>query len=129
MLYDADCSFCRASAGALVAWDRQQLLVPVKIQSPQGETALSDLDDAQRLASFHLITADGVRYSGGPGLGPMFERLPGGRPLATLARRFDRAAGRTYELVSANRSRLVKLIPAPVNRWAERRLAEREAQV
>jgi predicted DCC family thiol-disulfide oxidoreductase YuxK len=125
LLYDRDCPFCRWSAGVLIAWDRDDRLLPIPIQGPEGATLLAELTPQARLDSFHLVTPDGARYSGGPAFVPLFELLPWGRRLAKLAARFDRAPAKGYDLVSKYRATLLKLIPGPARRWGEEHLDKR----
>jgi predicted DCC family thiol-disulfide oxidoreductase YuxK len=125
MLYDAECPFCRWSAGMLVAWDRRETLIPLALQDPAAAELLPDLSPQQRMDTWHLITAEGKRYSGGLAFVPLFNLLPGGTPLSRLAARFPRLAVRLYAAVSDHRDKLVKLIPAPVKRWAARRMQRR----
>jgi predicted DCC family thiol-disulfide oxidoreductase YuxK len=125
LLYDGACGFCRSVTGLLLAWDRGSALVPVAIQEPAGEELLAELTPEQRLESWHLITADGSRYTGGPAFEPLLALLPGGRPLSGLAGRFDGQTARGYDLVSEHRDRIVRVIPRRLRGWAERTLEER----
>jgi len=125
LLYDRECPFCRWSAGVLIAWDRHARLLPVPIQGPDGATLLPELTPDARLESFHLVTPDGARHSGGPAFIPLFELLPGGRRLAWLAARFERATNKGYDLVSKYRAQVLKLIPGSVVRWGEDHLESR----
>jgi predicted DCC family thiol-disulfide oxidoreductase YuxK len=125
LFYDGACGFCRCVTGLLLAWDRGRALVPVAIQEPAGEELLAELTPEQRLESWHLITADGSRYTGGPAFEPLLASLPGGRPLSGLAGRFDAQTARGYDLVSERRDRIVRVIPRRLRGWAERKLEER----
>lgn len=128
LFYDGACGFCRCITGLLLAWDRRSALLPVAIQEPAGDELLAELTPEQRLESWHLITADGSRYTGGPAFEPLLALLPGGRPLSRLAGRFDDPTARVYDVVSDHRDRIVRVIPRRLRRWAERTLEERRAQ-
>ena len=65
---------------------------------------LPGLGEAQRMASWHLVTGSGEVYSGGAALPAVFDRLPGGGVLARLFRAFPRMTDRGYRWVAANRS-------------------------
>ena len=128
MLYDAECPFCRWSAGMLLAWDRGGRIAPLALQEPEAAGLLRDLSPERRMQSWHLIAPSGERTSAGAAFAPLFELLPGARPLARLAGRFPGAANRLYYAVSERRDALVKLVPAPLERFAARCLRRREAQ-
>lgn len=110
ILYDHDCPFCKWSLDKVLAWDRHDRLRPVAIQSPEADELLADISPEERLASWHLVTADGRVVSGGAAAEPLARLLPGGRPLAFLFRTFPRATERTYRWVSDNRGRLTRLL-------------------
>jgi predicted DCC family thiol-disulfide oxidoreductase YuxK len=125
LMYDAECTFCRWAAGMLIAWDRRRTIHPVAIQDPAGAELLPELTPEERLEAWHLITADGSRYTGGPAFEPLLTLLPGGRPLSVLAGGFIEMTAHLYDLVSANRNRIMRVIPPPLRRWGEDRLEER----
>ena len=129
VLYDRDCGFCRWSVGRLLAWDRGGRLRPVAIQSEEGERVLADLAADQRLASAHAIDAGGRRTSGGDALAPVAEVLPGGRPLAAVARRAPGLARAGYDAIAGRRPLLGRLVSDRANERADRRIAERVAQL
>jgi predicted DCC family thiol-disulfide oxidoreductase YuxK len=125
VLYDRDCGFCRWSIGKLLAWDRDGRLRPVAIQSEEGERLLADLAPDQRLASAHAIDAAGRRTSGGDALAPMAEVLPGGRPLAALARRAPGLARAGYDAIAGRRPLFGKLVTDAAKERADERIAQR----
>ena len=77
LLYDADCGFCKWIVSGVLAWDGSNRVAPRAIQSPQGQTLLSDLSPDERLASVHLISPVGERISAGLVLAPLLRLLPG----------------------------------------------------
>ena len=103
MLYDEDCGFCRWSLDRLLRWDRRGHLRAIPIQGQEGDRLLADLNEHDRLASWHLVTPDGRRYSGGAAAGPMARLLPAGAPVAFLAETFPRSTDRLYRWVARNR--------------------------
>jgi predicted DCC family thiol-disulfide oxidoreductase YuxK len=127
VLYDRDCGFCRWSIGRLLAWDRGGRVRPVAIQSEEGERLLADLMPEQRLASAHAIDAAGRRTSGGDALAPVAEVLPGGRPLAALARRAPELARAGYDAIAGRRPLLGRLVSDRAKERADRRIAQRSA--
>jgi predicted DCC family thiol-disulfide oxidoreductase YuxK len=125
LLYDADCGFCRWSLAKLLAWDRAGRLRAVALQDPEADRLLGAMSEEKRMDSWHLVTPAGEVHSAGAAFPALFELLPGGRPLATLARRFPEATQRTYEAVSRNRGRLARLITQGAAQRARRRIGER----
>ena len=125
VLFDLDCGFCRWSVAKLLAWDRHRRLRPVAIQSQEGERLLADIPADQRLASAHAVDAGGRRSSGGDALAPIADVLPGGRPLAALARRAPGLARRGYDAIAARRPLFGGLVSDGARARADRRIAER----
>jgi predicted DCC family thiol-disulfide oxidoreductase YuxK len=125
VLYDLDCGFCRWSIGRLLAWDRAARLRPVAIQSAEGQRLLADLTPEQRLASAHAVDAAGRRTSGGDAIAPIAAVLPGGGPLAALARRAPALARAGYRAVAGRRSLLGRLISDAAKARADERIARR----
>jgi predicted DCC family thiol-disulfide oxidoreductase YuxK len=106
LLYDEDCGFCRWSVDRLLRWDRRGHLRAVAIQSPEGDRLLSDLPNEGRLASWHLVTPDGRRFSGGAAAAPLARLLPFGAPIAILAETFPATTDRAYRWVARHRDPL-----------------------
>jgi predicted DCC family thiol-disulfide oxidoreductase YuxK len=106
VLYDEDCGFCRWSLDRLLRWDRRGLLRATPIQSEEGDRLLADLSEEDRLASWHLVTPGGGRYSGGAAAAPLARLLPAGAPVALLAEAFPRTTDRLYRWVARNRAEL-----------------------
>lgn len=67
---------------------------------------LADLSERDRLASWHLITPDGRRYSGGAATAPLARLLTAGAPVAFLADAFPRSTDRFYRWVARHRDTL-----------------------
>jgi predicted DCC family thiol-disulfide oxidoreductase YuxK len=106
VLYDEDCGFCRWSLDHLLRWDRRARLRAAPIQGEEGGRLLADLSERDRLGSWHLITPDGGRYSGGAATGPLARLLPAGTPVGFLAETFPRSTDRFYRWVTRNRDTL-----------------------
>jgi predicted DCC family thiol-disulfide oxidoreductase YuxK len=106
VLYDEDCGFCRWSVARLLRWDRRGRLRAAPIQGEEGDRLLADLSERDRLGSWHLVTPDGRRYSGGAATGPVARLLPAGTPVALLAETFPRSIDRLYRWVARNRDAL-----------------------
>jgi len=117
VLYDRDCGFCRWSLAKLLRWDTRRRLRPVPLQSPEGAGFPDD--------SWHLITEDGRVFSAGAGVEPLMRLLPGGRPIAALARAFPRLTERAYRFVADHRGRLGRLLPAGAIERATARIDKR----
>jgi predicted DCC family thiol-disulfide oxidoreductase YuxK len=99
LYYDRDCGFCRWTLAWILRWDRGGRLLPVPIENPE------DLD------SWHFVHG-GRRWSGGLAFAPLLEELPGGRPLASLARRLEWVLVPGYRWVADHRTNLSRLVPA-----------------
>jgi predicted DCC family thiol-disulfide oxidoreductase YuxK len=127
VLYDDDCGFCRWSVAKLLAWDRRARVRPVAIQSVEGQRLLAGLAPERRLATAHAVDAAGRLTSGGDALAPVASVLPGGAPLAALARAAPGLARAGYRLVAERRSALARAIPASAKRRADERLRQRIA--
>jgi predicted DCC family thiol-disulfide oxidoreductase YuxK len=108
ILYDTDCGFCRWSTERILAWDRNGRLRPVALQDPEADELLRGMPEERKMATWHLVTADGEVYSGGDAVPELLRLLPGGTPLASLAAAAPGLTDRAYELVSRHRDRLAR---------------------
>lgn len=125
VLYDHDCGFCRWTVGLLLRWDRGRRLRPVAIQSAEGARLLADVPRGARLASAHVVDAGGRLLSGGDAIAPVAAVLPGGAPLAALARRTPRAMRRAYGVVAGRRGVFGRLVSDAAKARADARIAAR----
>jgi len=125
VLYDADCGFCRWSLAKLLAWDRGRRLRPVAIQSGEGERLLAGLTPAQQLASWHFVSREGERRSGGAAAVPLLRELPLGSGPAALLGYLPAATERAYEWVVRHRGTLGRLLSAGAKRRADARIRRR----
>jgi predicted DCC family thiol-disulfide oxidoreductase YuxK len=128
ILYDADCGFCKWATAKVLAWDRRRRLRPVALQAPEADALLDGMDRELKMASWHLVDAQGAVYSAGKAFPPLLRLLPAGRLPAAAAARFPELTGRLYDFVAARRSPLgrglKRLGGASIER-AERRISER----
>lgn len=106
ILFDEGCGFCRWSLARVLRWDRHGRLRAAAIQSHEGTRLLADLSGSDRLGSWHLVTPDGRRYSGGAATAPLARLLPAGAPVAFLAETFPGTNDRLYRWVARNRDSL-----------------------
>jgi predicted DCC family thiol-disulfide oxidoreductase YuxK len=118
VIYDPDCGFCRWSLALLLRADRGRRLRPVALGTAQADELLADLQPAQRAASWHLISPDGRRDSGGAALPKVLELLPFGAGPAGVFARFPTATDRGYRWVAEHRSSLSRLLPSSAKRRA-----------
>jgi predicted DCC family thiol-disulfide oxidoreductase YuxK len=125
VLYDADCGFCRWSLAKLLRWDRRRALRPVALQDPEAAAALPGMSEEERLASWHLLDADGEVRSGGAALPGLLRLLPGGTPLAALAERAPGLRDCGYRWVAGHRSWFGRLISERAKLRADLRIASR----
>ncbi len=103
VLYDAECDFCRWVIGWVLRWDTRRQLNAEPIQGPIGGKMLADLSPEERLASWHAVDALGRRASGGAAFALLLSALPGGRPLARLAKVLPAAAEGGYRFAAHRR--------------------------
>lgn len=126
VLYDSDCGFCKWLLAGLLRRDRAVRLRPIALQRSEAEALLADLAPAERLASWHLISPQGERRSGGDATPALLRLLPGGGALAATFARFPRTTDRGYRWVAAHRSQLSRWVPARAKRRAAAVVRERE---
>lgn len=89
VLYDGECPLCRreiAHVKGLAERRSDSALCFVDISPRAGEDASLTADRAALLARFHVQRADGSRLDGAAAFVAMWDRLPGWRWLARLAR-------------------------------------------
>jgi predicted DCC family thiol-disulfide oxidoreductase YuxK len=110
----------------VLAWDRHNRLVPLALQRAQGQRLLSDLSPDERLASWHLISPDGERRSGGSGLAPLLRLLPAGTIPALGIARLPGVTDRAYDWVANHRSQLSRAVPPAMKRRASERVKRYE---
>jgi predicted DCC family thiol-disulfide oxidoreductase YuxK len=127
ILFDRDCGFCRWALGWVLRWDRAGRLAPVELQDPLAVALLEPMGEDERMGSWHLVDADGVRSSAGAAAAPLLRLLPGGRPLAALADRFPSAVERAYRRISGARSKLGPRLSSGAIARADRLIAARQA--
>ena len=73
---------------------------------------LSDLEPAERVASWHLVEPSGNRRSAGDALAPLLAMLPGGRLPSAVLGRVPALTDRGYRLIAEHRAALSSLVPA-----------------
>ncbi len=125
ILFDSDCGFCRWALGWVLRWDRAHTLVPVEIQSAEGQALLSAVDPAERLRSWHLAPQDADVRSAGAAFPGLFSVLPGAGPLGALARRAPGLTRRGYEFVAGRRGSFGRLVTTGAKARADRLIAAR----
>jgi len=126
VLYDGDCGLCMWLLSGLLRWDRAARLKPIALQRSEADDLLGELTPAERMASWHLISPSGERFSAGAALSPLLRRLPAGRLPATGLARFPRLTERAYRWVADHRSQLSRLVPSGAKRRAAERVRDRE---
>jgi predicted DCC family thiol-disulfide oxidoreductase YuxK len=129
VLYDADCRVCIWLLAGLLRRDRDGRVRSLALQHPDADDLLADLTPAERLASWHLISPDGVRHSGGAALSPLLALLPHGRVPSAVLARVPGLTDRGYRWTAEHRTQLAKLVPARAKRRAAQRVLEREREL
>ena len=126
VLYDADCGMCKWLLALLLRWDREARLRPLALQGAEADRLLADLALAERMTSWHLVSPDGERRSGGAALPALLRLLPAGWPAAAVLDRSPRLTERGYRWVADHRSQLSRLVPAGAKRRAAQHIERRE---
>ena len=121
LLYDDGCRFCRASAEAVLRWDRAGRVALLPWSHPRAVVWMHGLTPAERDASMHIALPDGVLLHSGDAMILLFDALPGLHWLGALARRSDTlrdCVGWGYGVAARNRETLSRLVPnrPPVER-------------
>ena len=122
VIYDADCGFCRWTLALLLRADRERRLRPLALGTPEADERLADLDPDHRIASWHLVSADGSRTSAGAALPEVLRLLPGGTVPATALARIPGPAERVYRWIADHRSTLSRAVPSGSKRRATQRI-------
>ncbi len=78
LFYDAACGFCRWCVAKILAWDRDRLIVPLAIKSPESALLLANVEPDRRFASWHFRDPSGTVFSAGAAFAPLLRLLPGG---------------------------------------------------
>ena len=109
--------------------DRRGALLPVSIQSGEGQRLLAAVPADRRLRSGHAVTADGRVFSGGDAAAPVAAVLPVGAALSPALRALAPVARGAYRLVAGNRSRLGRLVTPAMRARADARIAATRGRV
>ncbi|MGO9820999.1 MAG: thiol-disulfide oxidoreductase DCC family protein [Solirubrobacteraceae bacterium] len=125
VIYDTDCGFCRWTLALLLRADRERRLRPLALGTPEADELLGDLDPGRRMASWHLVTADGNRTSAGAALPEVLRLLPGGKIPASTLTRIPGPTARAYSWIADHRSTLSRAVPAGSKRRATRLIEAR----
>lgn len=114
LLYDADCGFCARSASFIVArLAPPGAIEPQPIGSPRGDELLGHLSAERRGGSWHLVAADGRRWSAGAAFVPLLQELPRLRWLAPVVAALPEPVVEAgYRLVARHRATLSRLVGA-----------------
>jgi len=128
ILYDEACGFCRWSLAQVLARDRDRVLRPLALDTPEADALLHDLEPQERAASFHLVSPDGRRASAGAAAPPLLRLLPRGRRPAALLAATPKSTERVYRFVADHRSWFGKLVPGPAKARADRLIDHRRDQ-
>jgi predicted DCC family thiol-disulfide oxidoreductase YuxK len=126
VLYDADCGFCKWTLAKILAWDRRGRLRPVALQAPRARELLAGMDEARRMASWHLVGQDGRIHSAGDAVAPLVRLLPGGGPIAALAGAAPGITSGLYGWVARHRGAIGRFLPAGSVKRAECRITNHE---
>jgi predicted DCC family thiol-disulfide oxidoreductase YuxK len=122
LFYDADCGLCRWTAAKVAVWDRRGAVRLAALQDQvEADRLLGGMDEQARMASWHLVDADGVR-SGARGVGPLLRILPGGKLPARLAEAAGPATDAAYRFVARHRSAFGRLLSRGARKRADERL-------
>jgi len=125
VIYDGECGVCATLLALLLRADRDRRLRPLALGTATADRLLSDLPQAEREASWHLVDPSGHLESAGAAAPPLLRLLPGGGPPAALLARFPRQTERGYRAVADHRTAIGRWVPSSVKRRARRAVAAR----
>lgn len=116
IFYDQDCGFCRRMLQLVYRRDgkRDRRLFPIALQDRATRRELPDLNEEERMESWHLKTPAGEIISGGAALAPLIELLGLPRAIASHLRKRPELADRGYKWVAGHRGafgRLTRKLP------------------
>jgi len=126
VLYDGDCGLCKWLLAGLLRFDPAGRLRPLALQLPEAEALLADLEPAERMASMHVVSPEGLRLSAGEALPALLRLLSGGRLPAAVLARFPGATGAGYRWVATHRIGISRFVPRRFKERAAERVRERE---
>jgi predicted DCC family thiol-disulfide oxidoreductase YuxK len=126
VLYDGDCGLCKWLLAGLLRWDGGSRLRPLALQRPEAADLLADLCPTERMASWHLISPAGERWSGGAAASQLLSLLPHGRVPAAAFARFPGLTDRAYSWIAGHRTELSKAVPSAAKRRADESVRRRE---
>jgi len=104
LFFDASCRFCRFVARVLIRLDRRDRIAFLPLQDGEATRLLSDLTDAQRMASIHMVEPDGQSASAGAAFAALLGHLG-------VPRRPARLVGRLYGPGARARGIFGRLVP------------------
>jgi predicted DCC family thiol-disulfide oxidoreductase YuxK len=112
LFYDVDCGLCRWMAAKVAVWDRRRAVRLVPLQDrAEADRLLGPMDEQARMASWHLVMADGQVHSAGRGVAPLLGLLPRGARLARLAAAAQPVTDAAYRFVANHRTAFGRLVP------------------
>lgn len=124
VVYDRDCGFCRCVVAALLLWDRRQALSATPYQDMRHRLGPDGSEERPR-SWYAVAETDTKVLAAGAAFPTLFARLPGGRPLAWLTRRFPHATESTYQVVASKRSLFGRMLPRYCTKRADQVIARR----
>jgi predicted DCC family thiol-disulfide oxidoreductase YuxK len=125
IVYDAGCRFCRWSLAWVLRWDRRRRLRPLSLDAEEAERLLAETDPERRVASWHLVDADGRVRSAGGAAPELLRLLPAGRPAAAVLAGAPRLTERAYRWVADHRTTFGRPIGARALARADALIAAR----
>jgi predicted DCC family thiol-disulfide oxidoreductase YuxK len=113
LLYNGGCRFCRWLARIVVIVDTDESLAFLSIWDDEAKPVVDTIPERDRLSGWHLVLADGTRYSGGPGAVRLLEELRWTRWLGASCRVLGLTGwlGRLDALIARKKGRLGRRVP------------------
>jgi len=128
VLYDGECDLCMWLLALLLRLDSERRLRPAALQGVEAQRLLGDLAPAERMASWHLISPQGVRRSAGAALPTLMRLLRFGRLPADVLAGLPGPSERGYRWVADHRTQLSRFVPRGAKRRAARYVRHREQE-
>jgi predicted DCC family thiol-disulfide oxidoreductase YuxK len=114
LLYDEECGVCRAAIRGILKLAPRGRLKPVGLRTERAVALFPDRSEEERLASFHLVSPTGERWSGPEAVSHLLDEIPSLRPAGRLLRgtpALQHATASAYGWVARNRGRLSRFLP------------------
>ena len=113
LLYNGGCRFCRWVARVIVRIDRDRALAFLSISDDAARPFVDAIPEPDRFSGWHLLTPEGTRLTGGPGVVRLLLELRWTRWLGRISgsRRVTHVLGHVDTAIARRKGRLGRRVP------------------